>query len=342
MKLVMTLVVRDEADIIDKHLAYHLGAGVDFMIATDHRSQDGTTEILESYARAGVLYLIREEGEFVRQGAWQTQMARLAATEHGADWVINSDADEFWWPRGPSLKEVLDAVPRRYGAACGLVRNFIPRREDGGRYTEQLTVRLAAPAPINDPATPFRPVVKVAHRGHPGVVVGGGSNRVFGLQLPVFNAWYPFEVLHIPLRSREQCAHKYRKTWAGWEENLRGDLARARQASEQGRPDPLWDRVTLDDPQLERGLTAGWLVADTRLRDAFRLLRDEDGISPTSAFSNQRRTALPERAELDAHALDVTVFEEAELVRRKRRMDEIEARVLRLEHATKTRKLGSP
>ena len=42
-------------------------------------------------------------------------MARLAATEFGADWLINSDADEFWWPRGASLRDVLGAVSPRYG-----------------------------------------------------------------------------------------------------------------------------------------------------------------------------------------------------------------------------------
>ena len=55
MKLVQTLVVRDEADIVDDQIAYHLNAGVDFVIATDHASPDGTTEILERYARDGIL-----------------------------------------------------------------------------------------------------------------------------------------------------------------------------------------------------------------------------------------------------------------------------------------------
>ena len=119
-------------------------------------------------------------------------------------------------------------MPPQYGVARGLVRNSVPRRNDSGVFAERMTVRLSAPAPINDPATPFRPVVKVAHRGHSGVVVGeGGSHRVYGLPGAALDAWHPVEVLHFPLRSEEQCARKYRKTWTGWVENLRGDLARA-------------------------------------------------------------------------------------------------------------------
>ena len=53
MKLVMTLLVRDEADIVDAQIAFHLDAGIDYVVATDNRSQDGTTEILERYEQEG-------------------------------------------------------------------------------------------------------------------------------------------------------------------------------------------------------------------------------------------------------------------------------------------------
>ncbi len=47
----MTLLVRDERDIVEQHLAFHLAAGVDFVIVTDHASTDGTQEVLAGYER---------------------------------------------------------------------------------------------------------------------------------------------------------------------------------------------------------------------------------------------------------------------------------------------------
>ena len=166
MTLVMTLLARDEIDVVDSWLAFHLNAGADLVIATDNRSEDGTTEVLERYARSGHVRLIREPGEDLRQDEWVTRMARLAATEYGADWVINSDADEFWWPRGASLSDVLSAVPPRYGTVGAFLRVFCPRPGDE-HFAERMTVRFSALAPINDPASLYKPIRKVVHRGHP-------------------------------------------------------------------------------------------------------------------------------------------------------------------------------
>jgi hypothetical protein len=55
-----------------------------------------------------------------------TRMARLAATRHHADWVINSDDDEFWWPQSPTLQEALEGVPANQLALDVERNDFIP------------------------------------------------------------------------------------------------------------------------------------------------------------------------------------------------------------------------
>jgi Glycosyl transferase family 2 len=327
MKLAMTLLLRDEADIVEAHIVYHLKAGVDVVIATDHRSSDGTTEILESYARRGYVHLIRREDERIRQSEWVTHMARLAATELGADWVINSDADEFWWPREASLKEVLAAVPEGYGVVNAVSRPFVPR-PGSDWFAERMTARLALAAPLNDPATPYRHVAKVAHRGDPRVVVQQGNHRVSGLSDRELTGWSPLEVLHFPLRTSEQSAWKHQNTWTAWALNLRGDIARARGVFEEGRPAAFYERVVVDDWTLHRGLEAGWLVEDRRLRDALRALRDASGhfVDP-SGGEPQLRFESPTFAEDASRALESVLLAEAHSVRLQRRADELAARI---------------
>ena len=55
MKLIMTLVVRDEADILETQLRYHRAQGVDFFLVLDHRSLDNTREQLMDYEDKGWL-----------------------------------------------------------------------------------------------------------------------------------------------------------------------------------------------------------------------------------------------------------------------------------------------
>jgi hypothetical protein len=273
MRIVLTLLVRDEADVVEANLAHHLALGVDHVIVTDHRSSDGTTEILERLAGDGRLTLIREESEELRQSDWVTRMARLAATEHSADWVINGDADELWWPRDGSLRDVLTAVPARFGALRGLWRNFVPRPEDGRPFHERMTIRRL---PASDLSDPFHAQVKVVHRAHPDVVVTQGNHDALGAPLPLIREWLPFEVLHFPIRTAEQARRKFRVArdagLASPGTSVPQHTEAAVRTMDAEGDQSFYDRLVVDDAAVERGLASGDLTSDTRVRDALRAI----------------------------------------------------------------------
>jgi Glycosyl transferase family 2 len=325
MKLVLTVLARDEADVIDAQIAFHLNAGVDFVVATDNNSQDGTTEILESYAREGVLHLIHEPAEGLRQGEWVTRMARLAAAEFGADWVINSDADEFWWPRGGSLKDVLAAVPEEFGIVRAFWRSFVPRPDDEAHFAERMTARLSQHAPINDPTSFYRPVIKVAHRADPVVSVARGNHALAGSDFRALTTWHPVEVLHFPLRSRAQWRRKVELQGVAFTQHIErsgtGYHLKGYDALQSGRIDEQFDSLVVDDEALARGIADGTLSIDTRLRDALRTLRD----GGTLTFPS------PTDADDAAYAVEASVLDEAYLVRAQRHVDALEQRLLSLE-----------
>ena len=315
MKLVQTLVVRDEEDIVDAQIAYHLNAGVDFVIASDHESLDGTTDILESYIRAGHLLRIPVAGP-VREAEWRTHMARLAATDHAADWVINTDADEFWIPRRGSLKEILSAVPQSYGVLWALSRHFVPRTGADGFFADRMTVRVSSDAAMSDPTSPYRPHAKVAHRADSKISVGHGSHTAFSARFRQLPNWHPIEVFHFPFRTQEQYERKGLRRAHG--DKPLGQYVKAYQAQVEGRI-------------AERFLS---LVVDTRLRDALRDLHNGRG--------NDRRTVEYSQEFEVAVAGEGAALRDADLVRVLRSVDGLRARVDAVERRGWGRRLRSP
>jgi Glycosyl transferase family 2 len=329
--IVMTLLARDERDIVEQHLDFHLAAGVDLVIVTDHASSNGTQDVLAGYERDGRVRVIREPDGPFRQREWVTRMARIAATEHGADWVLNSDVDEFWWPRGGSLPDVLGSIPRRYGLVQSFVRHFVPVPEDERPFQERMTLRLAAQAPINDPRSPWRPFRKMVHRAHPDATVVEGSHSIGGTDFVPMRGWYPVEVLHFPIRTAQQLERKgalwgsaVEKFYAT-EEVVPGPGAAyhalAYRDAESGRSAAAFDELVGTEDERGAALADGVLVEDTRIRDALRRL------AGGGALAFPRPTA----AEDAAFAVDAAVLGEGDLIRVRRRLDELAQRVAALE-----------
>jgi hypothetical protein len=323
MKLVMTLLVRDEADIVDAQIAFHLDAGVDFVVATDNRSDDGTTEILERYEREGTLHLIREPGEDLRQTEWVTRMARMAATAFGADWVFNTDADEFWWPRGGDFRELFASVPDRFGVVRGAWRNFVPRPDDDRFFAERMTARLCSPSFHPHPLSIH---FKSAHRGAPDVRVGRGNHEAFGPGLVALRGWYPIEILHFPVRSLAHCMRKYVTQFVALERNaekgIPGHMADAYRAYRAGTLEGFYAPLVVGDRELERRIELGELAIDTRLRDRLAAL----------GFGSQTDLAVPATsasvAEAASWAGEYSALQEADLgLAYGRRIDELERRL---------------
>lgn len=264
MKVVLVCVVRDEEDIVEAMLSYHLHAGVDHVIATDHGSVDGTTDVLRRFEGDGVLTYVRDDRLTISQGVVTTAMARYAAVELGAQWIVPADADELWWSRDGALRDVLASLPPRFSVVHGLWRHFVLRPDDDRPFHERMTLRRR---PTRDLDSVYQRQVKVLFRADAATVVESGNHGLV-VRPPgqTLRGWCPFEVLHFPLRSAEQLERKLGRA-TGFETTARHKLsARAF----PGGLDAFRATVCPVGAALDEGLGSGELVEDTRVRDAFR------------------------------------------------------------------------
>jgi glycosyltransferase involved in cell wall biosynthesis len=270
MKLVMTLLVRDEQDILRENLDFHLANGVDEIIVMDNLSSDGTADIAREYERAGfVRYMFQPQDDY-SQGRWVTEMARRASEELHADWVINSDADEFWWSHTGSLKDALASVGAGPVAVSAERTNFVPRAGNGEPFWRRMNVRHAAS--VNFLGQPLPP--KVAHRALPDIVVAQGNHSVYLGDRAVPTVAAPITILHFPVRSHAQFLNKIVKGGAAYARNTDLDPAIGKtwrslyQVYLDGKFDEAYAREVLTDGQIANGVERGTLVRDERLAEA--------------------------------------------------------------------------
>jgi glycosyltransferase involved in cell wall biosynthesis len=286
MKLVMTLLVRDEEDILRENIEFHLARGVDEIILMDNLSADRSASIAREYERAGVLHYMFQPQDDYSQGQWVTQMARRAVDELHADWVINSDADEFWWPHAGSIKDALASIGPDAVAASVERTNFVNRVDNGEPFWRRMDVRRAVS--VNSLGEPLSG--KAAHRGATDVVVGQGNHcvSVGGQLAPCAPA--PITILHFPVRSRAQFFNKVVKGGAAYARNTELDYAIGKtwrhlyQLYQEDRLDQAFEMELMTEEQIARGLATGVLVRDERLIGALtsRTRRPSSAVSSSA------------------------------------------------------------
>lgn len=268
-KLVMTAVLRDEADILPDWLRYHRAQGIAHFLILDHRSIDATPELLAEAEQTGWLTWFRESSLSRDQGRWITTLARMAYDQHGADWVINNDGDEFWFPRQGTLQTSLAAIPQSHRLLRAPRHNFAARLDYEAPFWRSLIYRFAASR--NFIGRPLSP--KLCHRGESAIIVHHGNHSVEPMSAADIWPETPIEVFHFPARDYAQFERKIRNGGASWAANpaIPASIGEAkRQLYDHyllGQL-PAWFRDWAYSPaELEAALASGELLLDTRMRE---------------------------------------------------------------------------
>jgi len=129
--LVMTLLVRDEEDIVERNICFHLNKGVDFIVAADNNSVDSTPKILRKYQKRKVLHYEKIKDNTYEQSKWVSGLAKIAVERYKATHLIHCDADEFWYPEKGNLK---DNLPTNNVFFSVPVLNYLPEEVCLGNY----------------------------------------------------------------------------------------------------------------------------------------------------------------------------------------------------------------
>lgn len=276
--IAMTMMVRDEADVVGAMIEHHLAQGIDLFLVTDNGSVDGTVEILQSFEARGLIEVAHDPRHLKQQHEVVTRMSREAATR-GATWVLNADADEFWVAKDPALTvaEELSLIDPAVGAFPVPVIDMTgPPALAGtglGRlvYRDERPDEVMAALGIHAHSTP-----DVAFVARHDVEVAQGNHFVNVAESAPLDPQRGLQVYHFPWRSWSQFARKVENAGRAYaaSPDLRPSAnhhgMRDWRRAQDGVLRPSYVARHPSRTELADGIAHGWFVEDRRLAHSLR------------------------------------------------------------------------
>jgi hypothetical protein len=214
-------VVKNEQDIIEPFVRHNLRF-LDWLIVLDNGSEDGTKDILARLEREHSMLIVAHDDEFGHtQFTRMNELLRIGVSRYHPDYVIPLDADEFL---GASQRGefccALESIPR---GGCGLLpwRTFVITLDtiDACATDPPLSFRWRRREEL--PAF-YKVILRTDGEPVDELEIDFGSHNIHstsGREIPRVTL-DPFNLLHFPVRSRDQFAARI---VIGWMANLTRD-----------------------------------------------------------------------------------------------------------------------
>ncbi|CAA0125230.1 Uncharacterised protein [BD1-7 clade bacterium] len=264
MKLVMTLLVKNEARILEDNIRFHAEQGVDAFLVMNNGSTDQTDDLLADLSHELDIHVVQNSSSDYLQSQWMTSLAHQAVSQLHADLVISNDADEFWvCSSGGDLKSKL----RNRDAVVTVQRyNYVQSKEalQSDRPYWQADAKVVNPVlyvkndqlertRISMPLVKISPKVVVNPRGL--LKIKGGNHRARHLRFWASRNEPGIEVHHYPIRGyahfAENIQHRASLLKANPETRMGDHYRRWVKLMDEGRLREEFDRMSICENEID-------------------------------------------------------------------------------------------